>query len=277
MLQAVGFDILGIGKFAKKAVRKTGKVLRPITKPIGKVLRNPVVQVLNPGAAIAVHTTSKAVGGRGTIKGAAGRLVDAGAGIAAGRAKVPFPKVNLAGAVKAIGAPKLPAPALPYGRSTGTALAKTFTPRDPAGILSLKRRGATRISVGPAGMVKASVRAVAAAATAVGKGTKPKAAALALTAAKRPSTASIASVKARYPLANAITKKNVAVKSSRPAPSIKLLAAGAGAGVAAASAVAPKPATTAASITQDGFFIPRTGADAGRVLRTGRNAGRVAR
>lgn len=87
--KALGLDrtqrdtVGGFGSFLKKAVKSItkNKLVRSVGKIASKVVNNPVVQLANPIAAIAVHTTKKAVTGTGTIKGAAGKLVDAGASV----------------------------------------------------------------------------------------------------------------------------------------------------------------------------------------------------
>jgi hypothetical protein len=296
MMQAVGWDVLGIGKFTKKAAKTVNKkVLRPVGKVVGKVARNPVVQVMNPALAIGYHTSSKALGGKGTIKGVAGRVVDAGAGVATSKAKLSLPKLALPKvALPKLSLPKLALPkvgGIPWGTPPGKVISK-------GGMAHLKaaagRVAAPKTSAGPASSVRTALKSV----TAAKKTTvKMRPAAVKLTSTvKPPSSASVAKAKAAYPMAHAITKKNVAIKMSRPAPSATLIGNTAAAaaslavfGAGAAKAAAAKPAAAAAAkpaaapaaapasiTTQDGFFIPRTGVDAGRVIRTGRNAGRVA-
>lgn len=64
------------------------KLGRGIGRGLKKIVKNPVVQVLNPAAAIAVHTSSKALGGKGTIRGPIGKVVDAGTSVVMSRANV---------------------------------------------------------------------------------------------------------------------------------------------------------------------------------------------
>jgi len=192
--------------------------------------------------------------------------------------KVALPKVallNLGGpkpAVNASTAAIIKLSSTPMSAAQKTAAAAE---KGKANIAFLKKQSAgvaaPKVSAGPAFAVKAAVKAIAAVkATPV---MKPPAVKL-NTTLKPPTTASIAKAKNAFPMALAITKKNVAIKSNKPAPSAAFLGTAAAA-AAVAAVVAPK-GSTAPSITQDGFFIPRTGADAGRVLRTGANAGRVA-
>lgn len=77
-------SVAGFGSFLKKAVKSIthNKIVKAVTGTVKKVVSNPVVQLANPIAAIAIHTTAKAATGRGTIKGAAGRVVDAGTAVA---------------------------------------------------------------------------------------------------------------------------------------------------------------------------------------------------
>jgi hypothetical protein len=284
MMQAVGWDVLGIGKATKKAVKTINKkVLRPVGKAVGKVARNPIVQVMNPALAIGYHTTSKALGGKGSIKGVAGKIVDAGASVAMSKA----PKL---GGIKL---PTVKLPKLPFGNTLAGVKSALPLPARITGVAIQKAgaglAGVARpvMSAGPAFAVHAAVKTVAAARATTIK-PKPAASAVKHAVVKPPSSASVAKAKKGNPMALAITKKNVAVKSNRPVPSATLIgktAAAAAAGVALGKAGFPgrpsndpvaAPRGAAPSITQDGFFIPRTGADAGRVLRTGRNAGRVA-
>ncbi len=70
----------GFGSWLKKAVKKVthNKVTRAVGSVVSKVVKSPIVQIANPAFAITAHTLSKAATGKGTIKGAAGKLVDAG-------------------------------------------------------------------------------------------------------------------------------------------------------------------------------------------------------
>lgn len=76
--------VAGFGSFLKKAVKTVtkSKIVRSVGKAVGKVVKSPVFAVVNPAAAIAVHTTAKAATGKGTLKGAAGKVVDFGASAA---------------------------------------------------------------------------------------------------------------------------------------------------------------------------------------------------
>jgi hypothetical protein len=187
--------------------------------------------------------------------------------------KVALPKVNASTAAII----KLAATPTSAAQKAAAAAAK-----GKANVAHLKKQAAgvvaPKIGAGPAFAVKAAVKAIAAARPAAVM--KPPAVKL-TTTVKPPTTASIGKAKNAFPMALAITKKNVAIKSNRPAPSSKMGFPGRPSND---PVVAPKGAASTAtrpsaapSITQDGFFIPRSGADAGRVLRTGaKNAGRVA-
>jgi hypothetical protein len=96
-MRALGFEaatsdqVGGFGSFLKKAVRSVthNKIVKAVGKVVGKVAKNPIVQLANPMLAISAHTISKGAGGKGVIKGAAGHLVDMGA--AAATKAVPMP------------------------------------------------------------------------------------------------------------------------------------------------------------------------------------------
>lgn len=84
-LRALGLDqghdaVGGFGSFLKKAVKKVtkNKIVRSVGKAVHSVVRSPIVQLANPAFAISAHTLSKGAGGKGVIKGGAGRLVDMG-------------------------------------------------------------------------------------------------------------------------------------------------------------------------------------------------------
>lgn len=81
---AVGFSFSGAWNSIKKTAKKIGKtkLVRAVGSAVSAVTKNKLVQALNPMAAIATHTLSKASGGKGTIPGTLGRLVTAGAGAA---------------------------------------------------------------------------------------------------------------------------------------------------------------------------------------------------
>jgi hypothetical protein len=70
----------------KKFARGIGRGVKSVGKGIGKgitsVARNPIAQIINPAFAIGVHTTSRALGGKGVIKGTLGKIVDAGTKVA---------------------------------------------------------------------------------------------------------------------------------------------------------------------------------------------------
>lgn len=125
------------------------KLARGIGKGLKKVVRNPVVQVLNPAAAIAVHTSSKALGGKGTIKGPLGKVVDAGTSVVASR-------VNVASVIG-----KSPMAAL--GKSVGS-IAKAVPKVVPKAVVaSVKKtvapRGVLSFGIGANANVKASMAA----------------------------------------------------------------------------------------------------------------------
>ena len=75
----------GFGSFLKGVVK--GVTHNAVTKAVGKVVskvaRSPIVQIANPMMAITSHTLSKAAGGRGTVKGKLGGVIDVGASIVA--------------------------------------------------------------------------------------------------------------------------------------------------------------------------------------------------
>lgn len=78
-----GDDDSDFGGFSfKKLGRGIGKIGKGIGKGIGKIAKNPIAQALNPALAITAHTTSKALGGKGVIKGPLGKIVDAGTNVA---------------------------------------------------------------------------------------------------------------------------------------------------------------------------------------------------
>lgn len=79
-LPSGGDSVSGFGSFLKKAVKSItkNKIVKAVGKAAGKVVKSPVFAVVNPVAAIAVHTTKKAVTGKGTLKGAAGKVLDMG-------------------------------------------------------------------------------------------------------------------------------------------------------------------------------------------------------
>lgn len=72
--------VSGFGSFLKKAVKAVtkNKIVKAVGKVAKKVARNPLVQIANPALAITTHTTSRALGGKGTIKGKLGKAVDFG-------------------------------------------------------------------------------------------------------------------------------------------------------------------------------------------------------
>lgn len=89
-LRAMGMgpkgDVVGgFGSFLKKAVKAVtkNKVTKAVGKIVGKVVRSPIVQIANPMAAITAHTLSRAAGGKGTIKGQPGAVVNLGTAIVA--------------------------------------------------------------------------------------------------------------------------------------------------------------------------------------------------
>ncbi len=94
------------------------KLARGIGKGFKKVVKNPVVQAMNPALAITAHTSSKAVGGKGVIRGRAGKLVDAGTSVV-------MSKVNLG---KVIGKSPMSALGKASGaiRASGNMIPKTM-------------------------------------------------------------------------------------------------------------------------------------------------------
>jgi len=89
--EATGDQVGGFGSFLKKAVKSVthNKVVKAVGKVVGKVAKNPVLQLANPALAISAHTISRGAGGKGVIKGAAGALVDMGAAAATKAAPMP--------------------------------------------------------------------------------------------------------------------------------------------------------------------------------------------
>ena len=83
--------VSGFGAWRKKAVKSVtkSKVVKAVGKVVGKVARSPIVQIANPMLAISSHTISKAATGKGTIKGPAGKLVDAGSSLVTKVAPIP--------------------------------------------------------------------------------------------------------------------------------------------------------------------------------------------
>ena len=83
--------VSGFGSWLKKAVKSVtkSKVVKAVGKVVGKVARSPIVQIANPMLAISSHTISKAATGKGTIKGPAGKLVDAGSSLVTKVAPIP--------------------------------------------------------------------------------------------------------------------------------------------------------------------------------------------
>lgn len=101
-LRALGLDqghdqVGGFGSFLKKAVKSVtkSKVVKAVGKAVSKVAHNPIVQLANPALAISAHTLSKAATGKGTIKGAAGKLVDAGTAVVTKAVPLPSPSSAL--------------------------------------------------------------------------------------------------------------------------------------------------------------------------------------
>lgn len=127
-LRALGFEqatqdqVGGFGSFLKKAVKSVtkNKLVKSVGKVVKKVVKSPVVQVMNPMAAIAAHTTSKALGGKGVIKGPAGKVVDLGASMAL-KAAGPAAKLPAVGA----GALKYVSPKTLSALSVGLSAVKT--------------------------------------------------------------------------------------------------------------------------------------------------------
>lgn len=74
----------GFGSFLKKAVKAVtkNKITQAVGKVVGKVARSPLAMVVNPSLAISAHTISKGAGGKGTIKGPLGQVVDLGSSAA---------------------------------------------------------------------------------------------------------------------------------------------------------------------------------------------------
>lgn len=131
-LRFAGEELVEIGDessdFGGFSFKKLGRGIGKIAK---KVVKNPVVQVMNPALAITAHTSSKALGGKGVIKGKAGRLVDAGTSVVMSRVNVAkvigkSPMSALGKTVKASGI-RLPP------KSLVSAVKKTVK---PAGIVS---------------------------------------------------------------------------------------------------------------------------------------------
>lgn len=81
-LVEIGDESSDFGGFSFK------KLARGIGKGLKKVVKNPVVQIMNPALAITAHTSSKALGGKGVIKGPAGRIVDAGTSVVMSKVNV---------------------------------------------------------------------------------------------------------------------------------------------------------------------------------------------
>lgn len=78
----VGWSLGKLWRGAKKAAAKIGrsKLVRGVTGAVMKVASNKAFQVVMPAAALAAHTTSKALGGKGAFKGALGAAVNLGTG-----------------------------------------------------------------------------------------------------------------------------------------------------------------------------------------------------
>lgn len=72
--------VSGFGSWLKKAVKTVthNKVTKAVGSVVSKVVKSPIVQIANPMLAVSAHTLSRAATGKGTIKGPAGKLVDAG-------------------------------------------------------------------------------------------------------------------------------------------------------------------------------------------------------
>lgn len=81
-LVEIGSEDSDFGGFSfKKLARGIGKIAK-------KVVKNPIVQVMNPALAITAHTSSKAMGGKGVIGGKAGKIVDLGTSVVTSKVNV---------------------------------------------------------------------------------------------------------------------------------------------------------------------------------------------
>lgn len=78
----VGWSLGSLWKGAKKVAQKIGRsrLVKGVTGVVMKVARNKAFQVAMPFAALAAHTSSKALGGKGAFKGALGSAVNLGTG-----------------------------------------------------------------------------------------------------------------------------------------------------------------------------------------------------
>ncbi len=87
-LRFAGEELVDIGSEDSFAGFSFKKLARGIGKGLKKVVKNPVVQIMNPALAITAHTSSKAMGGKGVIRGPAGRIVDAGTSVVMSKVNV---------------------------------------------------------------------------------------------------------------------------------------------------------------------------------------------
>lgn len=82
-LVGTGDGVGGFGSFLAKIAR--GVTHNAVTKAVGKVVtkvaKSPIVQIANPMLAISAHTISKGAGGKGTIKGPLGGIVNLGTSV----------------------------------------------------------------------------------------------------------------------------------------------------------------------------------------------------
>jgi hypothetical protein len=170
-------DIVGgfFGSIAK-VVKGAGKVVKQAGKAAGNAVsavgRNKVFQVAMPVAAIAAHTTAKTLGGKPVFKGALGKAIDAGAGVALGKVSA-VAKTNLGNAFV------FPQSGVPSLQATATANALIKAAKAPAtkakalGVISRTRALAAKGDVSAKRAV--SLLATAAKATAKPvKATPPK-------------------------------------------------------------------------------------------------------
>jgi hypothetical protein len=243
MIQIVGGDFLGIGKFTKKAVRKVNKsVLRPVGKAVGKVARNPIAQALNPALAISAHTLNKAAGGKGTIKGVLGKAVDAGASVATSGVKVPKLGGMIGAATKGLKLPNVTSAMrtqLQMAKGVAKGVAKPF-PHKPNLMKPLAKAKPTQLSLDKA------------------KKAFPAAAMLvALNAKKRPVVGSTSSAAAQAKLRALVTPPKAKVSPLAPQRALRTVK------VSTPKGPATKPAPSTRART--GWFISTEPADRGHI------------
>jgi hypothetical protein len=157
-------DIVGgfFGSIAK-GLKKVGKTVGGAVSAVG---RNKVFQVVMPVAAVAAHTTSKSLGGKPVFRGALGKVIDAGAGVALGKVSA-VARTNMGNAFV------FPTSGVPSLQATATANALVKAARVKAtaskalGVISRTRALAAQGNV-------AAKRAVTLLATATRATVKPK-------------------------------------------------------------------------------------------------------